>query len=124
MASKPDDLLLMRSMIDQFPAMLDSQVLILSNQLQVFREAHQIALSLHVPMLLGETANPEHTVIVEDPDRKVRGLAQTLGSKGNESLRFRGTVVECAQSSMNTPWGSKATSGEVLTDRPNFTRER
>ena len=124
MANNRDDLLLMRSMIDQFHAMSDSQVLLLSNQLQVLREAHQIAVSLHFPMSSGETANPEHTVIVEDPDGKVRGLVQTLVSKDNESLRFRGTVVERPQSSMSTPMGSKATSMEVLTDRPNFTRER
>ena len=93
MASSCNDLLLMRSMIDQFCAILDFQVLLLSNQLQVLRKAHQIALSLHVPMLSGETANPEHTVIVEDPDGKVRGLAQTLVSKANESLRFRAQLL-------------------------------
>ena len=74
-------------------------------------------------MSSAETADPEHTVIVEDPDGKVRGLVQTLVSKDNESLRIRGTVVDCAQLSMSTPMGSKATSGEVLTGRPNVTRE-
>ena len=57
-------------------------------------------------MLSGETANPKHTVIVEDPDDKVRGLVQTLVSKDNGSLRFRGTVDDRAQSSMSTPMGT------------------
>ena len=64
MSSSRNNLLLMRSMIDQLCAMSDSQVLLLSKQFQVLREAHQIAQSLHVPTSSGEAADAEHTVIV------------------------------------------------------------
>ena len=127
MSSSRNNLLLMRSMIDQLCAMSDSQVLLLSKQFQVLREAHQIAQSLHVPTSSGEAADAEHTVIVGDPCDKVKGLEQTVVTNGNVNLSFRDVVVdpcERVQMSMNTPMDSNSTCGDVLEDRPNITRER
>ena len=127
MSSNRDDLLLMRSMIDQLCAMSDSQVSLLANQFQVLREAHQVAQSLHVPMASVEAADPEHTVIVGGPCDKVKGLEQTVIKNGSVGLGVRDIVVnlsERAQSSMSTPMVSNSTSGDVLEDRFNVTRER
>ena len=102
-------------------------MLLLSKQFQVLREAHQIAQSLHVPTSSVEAADAEHTVIVEGPCDKVKGLEQTVVTNGNVSLGFRDIVVdpsERAQSFMSTPMGSNSTSRDVLEDHPNLTRER
>ena len=94
MSSNRDDLLLMRSMIDQLRAMLDSQVSLLANQFQVLREAHQVAQSLHVPTASVEAADPGHTVIVGAPCDKVKGLEQTIIKNGSVGLGIRDIVVD------------------------------
>ena len=126
MSSNRDDLLLMRTMIDQLCAMSDSQVSLLANQFQVLREAHQVAQSLHVPTASVEAADPEHTVIIGGPRDKVKGLEQTVIKNGSVGLGVRDIVVdlsEHAQSSMSTPMVSNSTCGDVLEDRFNVTRE-
>ena len=127
MSSNRDDLLLMRSMIDQLHAMSDSQVSLLANQFQVLREAHQVAQSLHVPTASVEAADSGYTVIVGGPCDKVKGLEQTVIKNGSVGLGVRDIVVDLskrAQSSMSTPMVSNSTCGDVLEDGLNVTRER
>ena len=102
-------------------------MLLLSKQFQVLREAHQIAQSLHVPTSSVEAADAEHTVIIEGFCDKVKGVEQTIVTKGNAGLAFRDMIVDLSErvdSSLSTAMASKSTSGVVLGDRLNLTRER
>ena len=58
-----DDLLLIRSIINQLRAISDSQVSLLTNQSHVLSEAHLLAQSLHVPTASVEIADPEYIFI-------------------------------------------------------------
>ena len=65
-----DDILLIRSIIDQLRAISDSQVSLLTNQSQVLHEAHLLAQSLHVPTASVEIADPEYILIKGGPGEK------------------------------------------------------
>ena len=126
-SSNRDNLLLIRSIIDQLCAISDSQVSLLTNQSQVLRETHLLAQSLHVPTTSVETADPEHPVIVGGPGGIITELEQTVIENGSAGVGASDISVDfsgSAQSSMSTPKVSNATSGNKSDDHPNNTRER
>ena len=119
--------MLVCSMIDQLRATSDSQFSLLTKQLQVLRESSKAAQSLHVPTSSVEAVDAEHTVIIEGLCGKVKGLEQTIVTERNAVLGLRDMVVDLSErvdSSLSTAMTSKPTSGSVLGDCLNLTRER
>ena len=100
-----DDLLLIRSMIDQLRAISDFQVSLLINQSQVLREAHLLAQSLHVPTASVEIADPEYILIKGGPVEKFKELEQSVIETGRAGVNVRGITVDLSertQAFMNT----------------------
>ena len=67
-----DDILLIRGIIDQLRAISDSQVSLLINQSQVLHGVRLLILSLHVPTVVAEVADPGCSLSQGGPEEKIK----------------------------------------------------
>ena len=119
--------MLVCGMIDQLRARSDSQFSLLSKQLQSLLQSPRVEPTLHNPTPSAEAADIKHTIIIEDPCGKVKGLERTIVTKRNAVLGLKDMVVdlsECIDSSLSTAVASKSAGGHLLRDRINISRER
>ena len=93
-SSNRDNIRSLRSSLDQFRSVFETQFLSLRDQLQALSESSNTERLPSPPLSSVEVVNTEHTVVIEGLCGKVKGLEQTLVTERNAVKVLRDMVVD------------------------------